>query len=217
VKTAVPNSWNVYGSADGTSSSNVDLGAGPGNPLPLTFNTSGAMTTVMPANMSLDLNGVAAALGKVNGAASPQAFSLQMVGTTQFGSDFSVNTLDQDGYPSGTLSGLLVGNDGVIQGRYSNGQAKNLGQLVLANFNNNQALKPLGNSLWSETPESGIPLIGTPSTGTFGVTQSSAIEDSNVDLTAELVNMITMQRVYQANAQSIKTQDQVTQTLVNLR
>ena len=85
------------------------------------------------------------------------------------------------------------------------------------NFNNNQALKPLGNSLYGETPESGIPLIGTPATGTFGVLQSAAIEDSNVDLTAELVHMITMQRVYQANAQSIKTQDQVTQTLVNLR
>ena len=217
VKAAAPNSWNMYGSSDGTSAANVDLGAGAGNPLPLTFNTSGILTTVMPASMSLDLNGVATALGKVNGAVSPQAFTLQMVGSTQFGSDFGVNSLDQDGYPSGTLSGLGVGNDGIIEGRYSNGRAKNLGQVVLVNFNNNQALKPLGNSLYGETPESGIPLIGTPATGTFGVLQSAAIEDSNVDLTAELVHMITMQRVYQANAQSIKTQDQVTQTLVNLR
>src|SRR5205823_2647103 len=118
--------------------------------------------TAMPATVSLDLDNIATALGKTNGAVSPQAFTLQMSGTTQFGSDFGVNSLDQDGYPSGTLSGLQIGSDGVIQGRYSNGQAKTLGQLVLINFNNNQGLKPLGNSLWGETPESGAPLVGVP-------------------------------------------------------
>jgi flagellar hook protein FlgE len=91
-----------------------------------------------------------------------------------------------------------------------------LGQVVLANFTNPNGLEPLGNNAWAET-SSGAPLVGTPDTGSFGVLQSSATEASNVDLTAELVNMITAQRVYQANAQTIKTQDSVLQTLVNLR
>ena len=88
---------------------------------------------------------------------------------------------------------------------------------MLANFSNPNGLSPLGNNAWGETSASGVPLVGTPSSGSLGVLQSSAVENSNVDLTAELVNMITAQRVYQANAQTIKTQDSVLQTLVNLR
>ncbi len=88
---------------------------------------------------------------------------------------------------------------------------------MLANFRDPNGLQPLGNNVWSETSTSGSPLVGTPNSGSLGTLQSSAVEDSNVDLTAELVNMITAQRVYQANAQTIKTQDQVLQTLVNLR
>ena len=102
-------------------------------------------------------------------------------------------------------------------GQYSNGQTKALGQVVLANFTNAGGLEPIGNNSWAETSASGTPLLGTAGTGGFGVLQSSATEASNVDLTAELVNMITAQRVYQANAQTIKTQDSVLQTLVNLR
>jgi flagellar hook protein FlgE len=92
-----------------------------------------------------------------------------------------------------------------------------LGQVVLANFANPNGLQPLGNNMWAETATSGNPLVGTPGSGSLGVLQSSAVEDSNVDLTAELVNMITAQRVYQANAQTIKTMDAAMQTLVNLR
>jgi flagellar hook protein FlgE len=88
---------------------------------------------------------------------------------------------------------------------------------VLADFRNLQGLKPLGDNLWEETADSGLAIVGTPNSGSLGVLQSSAVEDSNVDLTAELVNMITAQRVYQANAQTIKTQDAILQTLVNLR
>ncbi len=138
-------------------------------------------------------------------------------GTTQYGSAFSVNSLKQDGFTSGRLSGFNVGADGTIAGRYTNGKTSMLGQVVLASFTNVNGLQPMGNNLWAESSDSGPALVSTPSSGSLGVLQSSAVEDSNVDLTAELVNMITAQRFYQANAQTIKTQDQVLQTLVNLR
>jgi flagellar hook protein FlgE len=208
VKTATSGQWNVYASVDGTAVSNVNLGAGAGNPLVLDFDSNGQLTTTMP---------VSAALTIASGATSPVSFSLDMNGTTQFGSAFSVNNLYQDGYSSGRLVGLNIGSDGVIKGRYTNGQSQNLAQVVLASFANPNGLKPLGQNQWSDSPDSGLPVIGTPGGGSLGALQSSAVEDSNVDLTAELVSMITAQRVYQANAQSIKTQDEVMQTLVNLR
>jgi flagellar hook protein FlgE len=123
----------------------------------------------------------------------------------------------QDGYTAGNLQRFTTGQDGIILGQYSNGQTKPLGQVILANFTNPNGLEPLGNNAWAESASSGVPLVGTPNSGSFGVLQQSAVESSNVDLTAELVNMITAQRVYQANAQTIKTQDSVLQTLVNLR
>lgn len=143
--------------------------------------------------------------------------TLDYSGSTQFGSNFSINSLSQDGYTSGRLAGFNTGADGTITGRYSNGQSRTLGQVVLASFSNPNGLQSLGGNAWSESSTSGAPLVGVPNSGTLGVLQSSAVEDSNTDLTAELVNLITAQRYYQANAQTIKTQDQVLQTLVNLR
>jgi flagellar hook protein FlgE len=137
--------------------------------------------------------------------------------STQYGGNFGVNSLSQDGYASGRLSGFTTSSDGVILGRYTNGQSRPLGQIVLANFTSPQGLQPLGNNAWAETSASGQPLPGTPGSSSLGVLQSSAVEDSNVDLTAELVSMITAQRVYQANAQTIKAQDSILQTIVNLR
>lgn len=149
--------------------------------------------------------------------AAPQTLVFNFAGTSQFGGIFGVNSLAQDGYTSGRMTGFSTGADGMISGRYSNGQTKTLGQVVLANFNNPQGLQPLGGNNWAETSTSGTPLTGVPGSASLGVLQTSAVEDSNVDLTAELVNMITAQRVYQANAQTVKTMDQVLQTLVNLR
>jgi flagellar hook protein FlgE len=149
--------------------------------------------------------------------AAAQTLNFNFAGTSQFGSIFGVNTLSQDGYTSGRMTGFNTGADGVISGRYSNGQTKTLGQVVLSNFNNPQGLQSLGGNNWAETSTSGTPLTGVPGSASLGVLQTSAVEDSNVDLTAELVNMITAQRVYQANAQTIKTQDAVLQTLVSLR
>lgn len=151
------------------------------------------------------------------GAANVLPVTLSFTGTTQYGAATSEKKSSQDGYTAGHLQRFAAAADGTILGQYSNGQSHALGQIVLANFSNPNGLSPLGNNAWAETSASGVPLVGAPTTGSLGVLQSSAVENSNVDLTAELVNMITAQRVYQANAQTIKTQDSVLQTLVNLR
>ena len=217
VKTAAPNQWELYATVDGTPETNVDLGGGAGAPVAIDFDTAGQLTTAMPLNASVDLAQVATDLGLVNGATTPLAFTVDFTGTTQFGAAFGVNSLTQDGYTSGRLAGIAVAKSGVISGRYSNGQSRDLGQIVLANFTNPNGLKPIGDTQWIETADSGPALIGVPDSGTLGSLQPSAVENSNVDLTAELVNMITLQRAYQANAQTIKTQDALLQTLVNLR
>jgi flagellar hook protein FlgE len=209
VKSATAGQWALHGTVDGTAAANVDLGAGAGNPINLNFSTSGALTTAMPVSP--------VALTIAGGAATPLSFATDFSGSTQYGAAFAVNSLYQDGFTSGRLSGFTVGGDGIVVGHYTNGQSKNLGQVVLANFADPEGLKPLGNNRWEETSASGIPVVGAPQTGDLGALQSAAVEESNVDLTAELVNMITAQRVYQANAQTIKTQDSILQTLVNLR
>ena len=142
---------------------------------------------------------------------------INLDGVTQFGTKFAVSELTQDGYTSGELTGINIGNDGVIMTRYSNGVTRSEGQFALASFRNTQGLSEIGGNNWVETYASGQPVYGAPTDGAFGALRSGALEDSNVDLTAELVNMMTAQRAYQANAQTIKTQDQVMSTLVNLR
>jgi len=145
----------------------------------------------------------------------PVSVSLEKM--TQFGTKFAVSDLTQDGYTAGELTGINIEANGMIQTRYSNGVTRAEGQVALANFRNTQGLAPVGGNNWIETFESGQAVLGTPTDGSFGELRSGALEDSNVDLTAELVNMMTAQRAYQANAQTIKTQDQVMSTLVNLR
>jgi flagellar hook protein FlgE len=200
VKTAA-NTWNVHASLDGGA-------AFTPAPSAFAFNSSGALTAGSPMTIPPQA---------LTTGAAPLGFPIDFTGTTQFGSAFSVNTLNQDGFTSGRLAGFSIGADGMILGRYTNGQSAVMGQVVLTSFANPNGLQQLGNNQWAETSTSGTPLVGTPDSGSLGVLQSSAVEDSNVDLTAELVNMITAQRVYQANAQTIKAQDAVLQTLVNLR
>jgi flagellar hook protein FlgE len=143
--------------------------------------------------------------------------TMNVSGVTQFATAFGVTNLSQNGYTAGSFVGLSIAETGVISARYSNGQTQAAGMLALADFRNVQGLSPVGGNNWIETYSSGQPLMGQPGQGKFGVTRAGALEDSNVDLTAELVNMMNAQRAYQANAQTIKTQDQVLQTLVNLR
>jgi flagellar hook protein FlgE len=142
---------------------------------------------------------------------------VDLTGLTQRASRFSISKLSQDGYPSGDLNNVSIEADGTVLARYSNGLSLSQGQLVLAKFNNSQGLASSTGGNWIQTPTSGEPVTGTPSSGNFGSLQSGSLEESNVDLTAELVNMMTAQRSYQANAQTLKTQDQVMSTLVNLR
>ncbi|MFZ6753494.1 flagellar hook protein FlgE [Undibacterium sp. Dicai25W] len=149
--------------------------------------------------------------------APPLAIKFDLTNSTQYGSPYSVSTMKQDGFASGKLSSFNTGKDGTIVGSYTNGQTKVLGQVVLANFTDPNGLQSLGGNQWGETAASGQALVGSPAVGALGTLTSSATEDSNTDLTGDLVRMITAQRNYQANAQTIKTEDQVLQTLVNLR
>jgi flagellar hook protein FlgE len=182
----------------------------------LNFDTNGALSTTLMSPQTLPLS-VTLPIFPSTGSNNALTIKMNFSGTTQYGAATSEKLTTQDGYTSGHLQTFSAGNDGVILGQYSNGQTKALGQVVLANFTNPNGLASLGNNVWAETANSGNPIVGTPDTGSLGKLQSSSVEDSNVDLTAELVNMITAQRVYQANAQTIKTQDSVLQTLVNLR
>lgn len=126
-------------------------------------------------------------------------------------------SLDQDGYASGRLTGVNIDDTGIVFANYSNGQSLALGQVALANFSNSQGLTPAGNTNWAESFASGQPVVGAPQTGALGSIQSGALEDSNVDLSSELVNLILAQRDYQANAKTIETENTVTQTIINLR
>jgi flagellar hook protein FlgE len=218
------NKWNVFLTIDNqlqppqatatVPASAVPLGAG------LPFDTTGklpkgtlltmAAAFVPPMTSTVAGGGIAAA-------ADPMTLTFDFSDSTQYGSAFGVSSMVQDGYTTGMPSGFNISPDGTILGRYTNGQSQKLGQVTIANFANPQGLQPLGNNRWAATSTAGTPVQGTPGTASLGVLQSGAVEDANVDLTGELVNMIVAQRVYQANAQSIKTQDAVLQTITNLR
>lgn len=167
----------------------------------------------------LQIPGINGAANIPDPGATPEVLSIKMdyTGTSQYGSIFSVNDNQQDGYASGRLQGFSVDDYGYIMGSYSNGKSRVLGQVVLTNFRNPNGLAPIGDNEWVETMESGAPITGTPLSGPLGGLKSYSQEDSNVDLTEQLVEMIMSQRVYQANAETIQTQDQIMQTLVNLR
>lgn len=176
----------------------------------LTFDAYG---TLSPAGGKLALEGINFANGS-----APMTLAVAVTGTTQFGSASDVKQLDQDGYASGTLAGFAIGLDGTVTGKYSNEQVKTLGQIVLSSFVNPAGLQSKGDNVWTETAASGQSLTGSPGPGTkLGALASGSLESSNVDLTSELVNLIIAQRTYQANAQTVKTQDQVVQTLMNMR
>lgn len=173
--------------------------------------TGAADTTNTPlANNAIPLN-----LALTNGA-NPLNFTVDLSNSTQFGSPFAVQSSTQNGYTTGQLNSVSIDQDGVLFGRYTNGQSQLMGQLQLANFPNLNGLQPLGNTTWGETSSSGQALVGNPGTASLGLIQSGALEDSNVDLTSELVNLITAQRYFQANAQTIRAGDTITQTIINI-
>ncbi|MCF0016175.1 flagellar hook protein FlgE [Pseudomonas stutzeri] len=153
-----------------------------------------------------------------NGAlANPGGIVLDFSKSSQYASSFAVNSVAQDGYTTGELAGLEIDDTGVIFARYTNGQSKVQGQIILANFANVQGLTPVGKTQWVQSFESGEPVVGTPGSGTLGALQAGALEDSNVELSDQLVNLIVAQRNYQANAKTIETESAITQTIINLR
>lgn len=240
VKTGA-NTWDMKVLVDGRNPADP-----AGEPLPyvmgLTFNSAGALTAI--SDDGTGLFSVDAATKKVtlnaatgnpptggwvpaivdganwswNGAlANPDGIVLDFSKSSQFASAFAVNSVAQDGYTTGELAGLEIDDSGVIFARYTNGQSKVQGQIILANFANVQGLTPVGKSQWVQSFESGEPVVGTPGSGTLGALQAGALEDSNVELSDQLVNLIVAQRNYQANAKTIETESAITQTIINLR
>ena len=217
-KDTASNSWTVR-----TIDANTGLSAGD---FRMAFDTSGKLTSVS----KLNANGTVAStttdgtvgltlnVGGANGAVANQPITMSMLGSlqqntgaTNFGSP------TQDGYAPGDLTSYAINNDGTITGSYSNQKTQLLGQIVLSSFSNPEGLQSKGDNVWQASSASGQAAIGLANTGTFGSLTAGALESSNVDMSKELVNMIVAQRNYQANAQTIKTQDQILNTLVNLR
>jgi flagellar hook protein FlgE len=199
-KTAV-NTWTAYTSINGVTPPTAVA-------TPIVFNTDGTLASGSPINL---------ALTSANGPFTPAAIPLNLTGTTQYATSFAANNITQDGYTAGQLTGVQIGPNGILTATYSNGQSQSAGQVALASFRNNQGLTQINGGDWIQSFASGTPTLGSPGSGNLGSLQSGALEESNVDLTQELVNMMTAQRTYQANAQTIKTQDQILSTLVNLR
>lgn len=174
----------------------------------LTFDGNGLLDTAT----GLDAFSFAPANGS-----DPMAVSMELEGSTQFANEFELAEIFQDGYVSGTLMQVNINELGEIVGTYSNEQERVLGTIALANFQSLEGLQPAGDNGWRETTESGQPIVSVPGQGQFGSIMAGAVEASNVDLTQELVAMIIAQRNYQANAQSIKSQDEALQTTMQLR
>lgn len=210
--------WNVYGSLVNAAGTHLNLDGSTlaATPSPaalgtITYNTNGTYASTTVA-------GIAVTAAALNTGAAALAVTPDFSTSTLYGSSFGVTSLSQNGYAQGNLANVTVSEDGYVQGRYTNGVTQNMGQIALVSFNNMQGLAPVGDNQWLETYASGQPTAPqAPGTGTLGLLQAGAVEESNVDLTQELVNMIIAQRMYQANAQTIRTQDQILQTLVSLR
>jgi len=224
-----PNIWSAYVYVDGNA---VSPGAprAPGEPVRLTFTQQGGLdiaatdadaantaapplTTVSPGTYNLGTTTFITA----SGGAAEMSMDLDFSDLTQYGSSFAVNALSQNGFTTGRLSGVNIDAEGIISAAFTNGQSQILGKIALANVSNPNGLSPQGDTVWQETFGAGDLILGEAGTASFGLMQSGALEGSNVDISAQLVNLITAQRNFQANAQVISTADTVTQTIINIR
>ena len=201
VRTATANTWETYQYIDGVAVGGVQ---------PLAYTSAGALAT--PANGQLSFGTYTPTTG-----ANPISMDFDFSLSTQFGDGFGVTNVTQDGYTTGRLIGISLDSTGVVQARYTNGRSLSLGQVAIASFANPQGLQSLGNTNWAETFTSGQALNGQAGNSGFGLVQSGSLEQSNVDITAQLVKMIVAQRNFQANAQMISTEDQITQSIINIR
>lgn len=219
------NDWSVFATVDGTQ---VDIGQAPvavttapaqSTSASLQYGVDGFLTTPNSGNLTVDMSRFVTASGVPfsSTGVAPNQFTFDMSRTTQYGSSFVVQNLGQDGYESSPFAGFDVGADGMLTISYANGQLVNHAQIGLYRFPNPEGLQPVGSNGWLATNSSGPELVSLSEDTAFGIIQSGALEESNIDLTAELVAMISAQRVYQANSQTIKTQDSIFQTITNLR
>jgi flagellar hook protein FlgE len=199
-QTATPDQWSVNYTVNGKA-----VGAAQ----TINFSGTGALTT--PAGGNLTFAGFAPPDG-----AAPLTTTFNFGQTTQYGTQFGVTSITQNGYTTGQLSTVSIDSTGIVSAVYTNGRSTQLGQLAIANFPNEQGLQQLGDTNWAQTFASGTVVQGTAGSAGFGSIQAGALESSNVDLTTELVNMITEQRAFQANAQVITTADQMSQTVIGI-
>ncbi|WP_338619278.1 flagellar hook-basal body complex protein [Achromobacter sp. E1] len=203
--------YDVYYTMDGQAMApTTEAGGVWGNPQQFTFNNAGTLTSAPIVNLSFAQPGGTAT------PADPLNIAVNYTGTTQYGSNYKL-VAKPDGYTSGEFSGINISSDGSLVASYTNGETQVVGTLVLADFSNLQGLQPVGNNAWKETAASGQPILGQPGTNSMSTVVGQATEASNVDMSRELVNMIIAQRTYQANSQTIKTQDEIMQVLMNLK
>lgn len=209
--TAGTSVYDVYYTMDGQAMApTTEAGGVWGNPQQFTFNNAGTLTSAPIVNLSFAQPGGTAT------PADPLNIAINYTGTTQYGSNYKL-VAKPDGYTSGEFSGINISSDGSLVASYTNGETQVVGTLVLADFSNLQGLQPVGNNAWKETSASGQPILGQPGTNSMSTVVGQATEASNVDMSRELVNMIIAQRTYQANSQTIKTQDEIMQVLMNLK
>lgn len=176
----------------------------------LTFDSNGKLT--VPANGQVTLAPYVTGTSAVAINAK-----VDYSNSTHLSSSFSVNALKQDGLAAGKLTGISVDDTGVVFARFSNGGSIPLGKVAMTRFSNPQGLAKLGDSSWGQSPASGTPILGDPGTSNFGSIKSGALEQSNVDLSKQLVNLIIAQQAYQANSQTISTENSIVQTILNIR
>ena len=217
-----PNQWAMFTYLDGAP---VDVPGGPSithpngtgpaiaqNTAIVRFNSDGSYASSTPASIQN------VAIPLANGA-NPLTITHDLANntTTQYSAGFAVSSLSPNGFSTGRLTGLDISESGLMRATFSNGISTPLGQVALAEFPNSQGLRSVGGSTWTQTTDSGAVVTGTAGTGRFGLIQSGALETSNVDLTAQLVNLITAQRNFQANARSIETSNSITDTIIQIR
>ena len=212
--------WNVYLYVDGKSAISTPASTATTPPTTVTvpkptvlnFTTTGTLTNLSPTSATTDPLFMFS-----NGSDSAQTINLAFKPVTQYASSFQVTSMAQDGATVGQLTNVSIGNDGVVAATYSNGATTKLGMVALAKFSNPQGLTQIGDTSWKESQDSGSATPGVPNTGTYGSINSSALESSNTDLSAELVNLIAAQRNYQANSRALEVNSQLQDNILQIR
>lgn len=234
------NRWTMYALIDGQDVGDPDPNLPPPqNQEPtrasfaVQFNTDGTLNPAgtdpilisnwVPLDEEGNPNGATGPLPVLSGGGLPveqppttSNFEVRLTDSTQFGRDFALGSVEQNGFATGKLSGLAIDDSGVLVARFTNGQNSTLGQIAIADFANTQGLSSVGDTAWIETNQSGAPVVAAPGSGSLGSVTSGALEDSNVELSEQLVQLIIAQRNFQANSRTITTADEITQTIINI-